>query len=196
NKHQNKQYLILLLSLTNERILKEFFKNKEWAQQIEKRSGALRSYDFIKDIFMNNLSFTSILYSEYSARNCVMSIHEVLYVVDKEECIKMHREHYFYRRLLLHPRLCIFKDEYMLGYIRGLNAIGWLNSKEQCDQLARDLIFNIYYHKGVLKFLRIPKESLKEQPGALRLKECIERQNEIYKKNEDIEKEVKLFRTY
>ncbi|KAI5169696.1 hypothetical protein PAEPH01_0925 [Pancytospora epiphaga] len=185
---QDEQYLILLFSLTNKNILKEFTKNKEWTQEIKTKLGAASEYNFIKNIYMNNAGFDS--------KDCVVGIHEVLSVLNEEKYVKMRREHYFYRRLLLHPRLNVFKDEHIPGYIQGLNEIGWLNSKEQCDQLARDLIFNIYYHKGVLEFLRIPKESIKEQPGALRLQDCIERQYEVYKKNGGIKKEVHLFRTH
>ncbi|KAI5168697.1 hypothetical protein PAEPH01_0343 [Pancytospora epiphaga] len=195
----DKRYLILLLSLTNERILREFKENKEWSQQIKKRLKLTGKYNFMGCICINNapfgLIFDSKYYSKDGTKDCVVRIHGVLSILDEKKRVKMHREHYFYRRLLLHPKLNVFKDEHMPDYIQGLNKIGRLNSKEQCDQLARDLIFNEYYRKGALEFLRPSEKPIKDEK-LLEFKKCIERQNEIYKKNGDVEKEIELLRTY
>ncbi|KAI5174810.1 hypothetical protein PAEPH01_2100, partial [Pancytospora epiphaga] len=184
-KH-NKPYLTLLFSLTNENILKELGETPEWIEYIKKKSVSLYSHRYIENFSINNANSKTTAYLKYIAMLYVTKMHEDLVNLIAKGGIIMHREYYFYRRLLFHPQFRIFNGMSMIGYIEGLNKIGLLNNREQRDQIARDLVFSEYYHKATKEILECsPKKGF----WLLEFKKSIEKELEIHKNKEDIEKE-------
>ncbi|KAI5169574.1 hypothetical protein PAEPH01_0826 [Pancytospora epiphaga] len=194
NHIPDKSYLTLLFSLTNKNILIDLEKTQEWIEYTQKRSISTHSYQFLEDIFINNVNPKSKTYLKYSTKICIMKIYESLSTLTKKRDRTMRREHYFYHRLLFHPRSSIFNGRSMLSYIEGLSKIGQFNNKGMCDQIARDLIFNEYYHENAIKLKKMSKDNLSNDPKLLEFKKSIEREYESYKNKGDIEKERENFR--
>ncbi|KAI5178517.1 hypothetical protein PAEPH01_2564, partial [Pancytospora epiphaga] len=188
----DRPYLILLFSLTNENILRDLKETQEWAECREERSTLFYCYQFIEGIFMNNKSFESILYSKHCLKRHTTKIYEDLVRLNTSGGIIMHREHYYYRRFLFHPRFMIFNGIFMLGYIESLNRIGLLNNKKRCDQIARDLVFNKYYYEATMELTNILEE-LKNMLELVEFKKSLEKELETYKDKGNIEKEKALF---
>ncbi|KAI5169685.1 hypothetical protein PAEPH01_0918 [Pancytospora epiphaga] len=189
----NKSYFTLLFSLTSENILKEWAKTRKWAEYIKKRSTASHSYQYLENLFMNNANNSLILHPAQTISFHVIKIHESFVKSNIKKNATMHREYYFYQRLLFHPRSIMFNDTFMLSYIEGLSKIGRLNSKEQRDQIARDLVFNEYYHEAVMK-LKDKTVELEKEPRLVEFKKSIEKEYNLYKNREAIETERLIFK--
>ncbi|KAI5169271.1 hypothetical protein PAEPH01_0577 [Pancytospora epiphaga] len=189
----NKPYLTLLFSLTSENILKEVVKTQKWAEYIKKKSNMSHNYQYIENIFMNNANNSLILHLNRSICLHIIKIYETFSKLNIKKNATMHREYYFYQRLLFHPRSIMFNDTSMLSYIKGLSKIDRLNSKEQRDQIARDLIFNEYYHEAVIKLKDKTAEFEKEFRLA-EFKKSLEKEYSFYKNREAIETERLMFK--
>ncbi|KAI5175275.1 hypothetical protein PAEPH01_2139, partial [Pancytospora epiphaga] len=189
----NKPYLTLLFSLTSENILKEVEKTQKWAEYIRKRSTASHSYQYIENVFMNNANNSLILLSNRTICSHITKFYEYFSKLNIKKNATMHREYYFYQRLLFHPRSIMFNDTFMLSYIKGLSKIGRLNSKEQRDQIARDLIFSGYYHEAVVE-LKDNSVKFKKEPRLVEFKNSIEKEYNSYKNKEAIETERLMFK--
>ncbi|KAI5170311.1 hypothetical protein PAEPH01_1328, partial [Pancytospora epiphaga] len=190
----DKPYLILLFSLTNENILRDLKETQEWTEYMKKRFLLTDNYRFIEGIFMNNASLSPELYILLDAKACLVKICEFFSKLNTKRGLIMHREYYFYRHLLFYPRSSIFNGMYMSSYIEGLSKIGLLNSKEQCDQIARDLVFSEYYHEAAIELSKSMLEKFEMVPGLVEFKKSIKKELEIHKNEEAIEKERVLFR--
>ncbi|KAI5173412.1 hypothetical protein PAEPH01_1955 [Pancytospora epiphaga] len=192
-EHFDEPYFILLLSLTNENIFSDLIETQEWSEYVKARSKLTTEYRFIEEIFMNNACFDPSLHLKHHTKPCVIKIHEILFKLNMKGGIRMHREHYFYQRLLFHLRLDIFNGADLLGYIQGLDTIGCLSTKEQSVQIARDLVFSEYYCEAAMEL----KDKITMFKWWTKLGDGIRwigKEWELYKNKEDIKREREFFR--
>ncbi|KAI5170458.1 hypothetical protein PAEPH01_1447 [Pancytospora epiphaga] len=189
----NKPYFTLLFSLTSENILKEWVKTQKWVEYIKNRSTASHNYQYLENIFVNNANNSLILRLNQNIYYYIIKIHGSFSKLNIKKNAMMHREYYFYQRLLFHPRSIMFNNIFMLSYIEGLSKIGRLNSKEQCDQIARDLVFSEYYHEAVMK-LKDEIVEFEKEPSLVEFKNSLEKEYNFYKNKEAIETERLMFR--
>ncbi|KAI5168756.1 hypothetical protein PAEPH01_0394 [Pancytospora epiphaga] len=194
-KTVDKPYLILLFVFTKENMLMELDRSTEWHNEMNSRTAGNRCYRFLEDFFMYNINPTSEFYHQnFSTKICPIKIFEVLFKLNNKGSIIMHREHYFCQHILFHPQCKIFDGDHMSNYIKALSKTGQLDSKEKCNQIARDLVFSEYYHETVVKV----KANLRNSvmcPKLNEFKKCIERECREYKKKGAIEIEREMFRS-
>ncbi|KAI5169370.1 hypothetical protein PAEPH01_0656 [Pancytospora epiphaga] len=190
----DRPYPTILFSLTNENILRDLIKTQKWNKYARKNLAVPRKYQFIEDIFIKNASSNFTKRLKYIERICVIKMSEVLSKLNTKKSIIMYREHYFYQHFLFHPRFEMFNGMTMSNYIESLSKIGLLHNEEQCDQIARDLVFSEYYCKAAIEFnntlmgikgwteLEKFKKSIKKELGICKNIEVIEKEREMFKR--------------
>ncbi|KAI5175280.1 hypothetical protein PAEPH01_2144, partial [Pancytospora epiphaga] len=182
----DRTFTLILFSLTKEDILRNANKTPEWAAKYRENRGKKRhKFSYIENIFMYNANLNFKLLRKYHLGNYFRRIADILdnpYSMNKN----LYRESYLYQQLLFHPKFKIFNDNKLIKYISGLNEIGKLDNKEGRTQIARDLIFNEYYHESAVK---LKLELIGAKGNLEEFRRCLVEECKRYEKEATIENE-------